>query len=159
MAQPAAIIRIKNLRLRTFIGIKEEEINNRQDIVINVTIHYPADKARTSEDINDALNYRTVTKNIIQHVENNRFSLLEKLTQDVLDIAREHHWVTYAEVEIDKLHALRYADSVSMTLAGSVNRHIGRLHEHSDHRRDGINWSPFDSAFAGAGPSNYGSDA
>ncbi len=63
---------IKNLRLRTFIGIKEEEINNRQDIVINVTIHYPADKARTSEDINDALNYRTVTKNIIQHVENNR---------------------------------------------------------------------------------------
>ncbi|HCP3728121.1 TPA: FolB domain-containing protein, partial [Escherichia coli] len=71
MAQPAAIIRIKNLRLRTFIGIKEEEINNRQDIVINVTIHYPADKARTSEDINDALNYRTVTKNIIQHVENN----------------------------------------------------------------------------------------
>ena len=37
MAQPAAIIRIKNLRLRTFIGIKEEEINNRQDIVINVT--------------------------------------------------------------------------------------------------------------------------
>ena len=50
-------------------------------------------------------------------MENNRFSLLEKLTQDVLDIAREHHWVTYAEVEIDKLHALRYADSVSMTLS------------------------------------------
>ena len=64
-----------------------------------------------------SLNYRTITKNIIQYVENNRFSLLEKLTQDVLDIARDHHWVTYAEVEIDKLHALRYADSVSMTLS------------------------------------------
>ena len=85
MSQHDAIIRIKNLRLRTFIGIKEEEIANRQDI--------------------------------IQYVENNRFALLEKLTQDVLDIAREHHWVTYAEVEIDKLHALRYADSVSMTLS------------------------------------------
>ncbi|MDP0886340.1 dihydroneopterin triphosphate 2'-epimerase, partial [Klebsiella pneumoniae] len=34
-----------------------------------------------------------------------------------LDIAREHHWVTYAEVEIDQLHALRYTDSVSMTLS------------------------------------------
>lgn len=116
MSQHDAIIRIKNLRLRTFIGIKEEEIANRQDIVVNVVIHYPADKARASEDINDALNYRTITKSIIQYVENNRFALLEKLTQDVLDIAREHHWVTYAEVEIDKLHALRYADSVSMTL-------------------------------------------
>ena len=115
MSQHDAIIRIKNLRLRTFIGIKEEEIANRQDIVINVVIHYPAEKARASED--DALNYRTITKKIIQYVENNRFSLLEKLTQDVLDIARDHHWVTYAEVEIDKLHALRYADSVSMTLS------------------------------------------
>ncbi|QIX96964.1 dihydroneopterin triphosphate 2'-epimerase [Cedecea sp. FDAARGOS_727] len=115
--RPDAVIRIKNLRLRTFIGIKEEEIANRQDIVINVAIHYPADKARGSEDINDALNYRTVTKEIIQLVENNRFSLLEKLTQDVLNIACAHPWVTYAEVEIDKLHALRYADSVSMTLS------------------------------------------
>lgn len=112
-----AIIRIKNLRLRTFIGIKEEEINNRQDILVNVMIRYPADKARHSEDIADALNYRTITKSIIRHIEDNRFALLEKLTQDVLDIVKQHPWVTYAEVEIDKLLALRYADSVSMTLS------------------------------------------
>ncbi|MCL2895204.1 dihydroneopterin triphosphate 2'-epimerase [Brenneria tiliae] len=111
-----AIIRIKNLRLRTFIGIKEEEINNRQDIVVNVTIHYPAARARHSEKIDDALNYRTITKRIIRHIEENRFSLLEKLTQDVLDIASNHDWITYAEVEVDKPFALRYADSVSMTM-------------------------------------------
>ena len=114
--QPDAIIRIKNLRLRTFIGIKEEEIKNKQDVVINVVIHYPAEQARRSENIADALNYRTITKRIIAHVEDNRFALLEKLTQDVLNIACEHHWVTYAEVEVDKLYALRYADSVSMTM-------------------------------------------
>jgi D-erythro-7,8-dihydroneopterin triphosphate epimerase len=95
-----AIIRIKNLRLRTFI----------------VVIHYPAEQARNSENIADALNYRTITKNIIRHVEDNRFALLEKLTQDVLNIASEHEWITYAEVEVDKPFALRYADSVSMTL-------------------------------------------
>lgn len=117
MSQPDAIIRIKNLRLRTFIGIKDEEVANRQDVVINITLHYPAEKARASEDINDALNYRTITKSVIHHVENHRFSLLEKLTQDVLNIARNHDWVTYAEVEIDKLYALRYADSVSMTMS------------------------------------------
>ncbi|MDX5629240.1 MULTISPECIES: dihydroneopterin triphosphate 2'-epimerase [unclassified Brenneria] len=111
-----AIIRIKNLRLRTFVGIKEEEINNKQDIVINVEIHYPAERSRDSEDINDALNYRTITKNIIRHVEENRFALLEKLTQDVLDIASNHDWITYAEVEVDKLFALRYADSVSVSM-------------------------------------------
>lgn len=113
---PDAIIKIKNLRLRTFIGIKEEEIAHRQDVVINIAIHYPAQQARHSEDIADALNYRTITKRIIAHVEQNRFALLEKLTQDLLTIACEHDWVTYAEVEVDKLYALRYADSVSMTM-------------------------------------------
>ncbi|MDR8484980.1 FolB domain-containing protein, partial [Klebsiella pneumoniae] len=96
---------------------KEEKPPPRREGVVNVAIPPPADKARDSEDINDALNYRTITKRIISHLENGRFSLLEKLTQDVLNIACEHHWVTYAEVEIDKLHALRYADSVSMTMS------------------------------------------
>lgn len=103
--------------MRIFIGIKDGEINNRQDILINVLIHYPADKARNSENINDTPNYRTITKAIIRHVEDNRFALLEKLTQDVLNIVKEHAWVTYAEVEIDKLLALRYADSVSITMS------------------------------------------
>lgn len=112
-----AVIRIKNLRLRTFIGIKAEEIANQQDIIINVVVHYPADKARHSEEIDDALNYRTISKNIIHHVENNRFALLEKLTQDVLEIASSHPQIHYAEVEIDKPRALRYSDSVSITLS------------------------------------------
>lgn len=114
--QSDAIIRIKNLRLRAFIGIKPEEIANRQDVIINVVMHYPADKARYSSDINDTLNYRTIIKKIISHVENNRFALLEKLTQDVLDIASAPGQVSYAQVEIDKLYALRYSDSVSVTL-------------------------------------------
>ena len=112
-----ATIRIKNLRLRTYIGIKDDEIKNRQDVIINVKLHYPADKATNTDEMHDALNYRTITKRIIAHVENTRFSLLEKLTCDVLDIASEHHWVTWAEVEIDKPHALRFADSVSLTLS------------------------------------------
>ncbi|WP_137167505.1 dihydroneopterin triphosphate 2'-epimerase [Salinimonas lutimaris] len=112
-----ATIKIKNLRLRTYIGINEEEIKNKQDVVVNVKIHYDAQRATDSDNMDDALNYKTVTKSIIKLVEDNRFSLLEKLTADVLDVAAEHHWVTYAEVEIDKPHALRFSDSVSLSLS------------------------------------------
>lgn len=112
-----ARIRIKNLRLRTFIGIKEEEINNRQDVLINARILYPADSAVTENEIDHALNYRTITKALISHVENNRFALLERLTQELLDIIMQHEQVRYAEVEVDKPHALRFAESVSITLS------------------------------------------
>jgi len=117
MNSDLAIIRIKNLRLRTYIGINDDEIANRQDVIINVVIHYPAEKATKTDDMSDALNYRTITKEIIALVENNRFGLLEKLTNDVLTIASCHHWVTHCQVEVDKPHALRFADSVSLQLS------------------------------------------
>ena len=112
-----ATIRIKNLRLRTYVGIKEEEINNRQDVVINVRLRYDACMAIRDNDIEAALNYRTITKNIIAHVEGNRFALLERMTREVLDLAMAAEAVLDAEVEIDKPHALRFSDSVSVTLA------------------------------------------
>ena len=115
-----AIIKIKNLRLRTYIGIKDEEINNKQDVIVNAQIHYSATDAANTDDMDNALNYRTITKKIIALVEQQRFSLLEKLTAEVLAVASEHSSVRYAEVEIDKPHALRFADSVSLTL--SVNK-------------------------------------
>lgn len=111
-----ARIRVKDLRLRTYIGIKEEEILNRQDVLINLTILYPAVAAVRDNDIEHALNYRTITKAIIRHVEDNRFALLERLTQEILDLVMQNQAVSYAEVEVDKPHALRFAESVSITL-------------------------------------------
>ena len=119
LAPGLARIHIKNLRLRTFIGIKEEEILNQQDILINATILYPADDAVSVNQIEQALNYRTITKAMIRHVEENRFALLERLTHELLDIVMQHQQVHYAEVEVDKPHALRFAESVSITLSAA----------------------------------------
>ncbi|HCW91683.1 MAG TPA: dihydroneopterin triphosphate 2'-epimerase [Marinobacter sp.] len=114
-----ARVRIKNLLLRAYIGIKEDEINNQQDVVINVDLTYNAAAAIDRNEIEAALNYRTITKQIIHHVDGNRFALLERLTHEVLSIVMEHQAVQWARVEIDKPHALRYAESVSVALETS----------------------------------------
>ncbi|MHA7926873.1 MAG: dihydroneopterin triphosphate 2'-epimerase [Marinobacter sp.] len=111
-----AKVRIKDLLLRAYIGIKEEEINNQQDVLINVSLTYDATEAVYQNEIAAALNYRTITKQIIHHVDGNSFALLERLTHEVLTIVMEHEAVQWAEVEIDKPHALRYAESVSVCL-------------------------------------------
>lgn len=119
LAPGTARIRVKDLRLRTYIGINQDEIVNKQDVLINLTICYPAHDAVRDNDIDHALNYRTITKAVISLVEDNRFALLERMTQDILDLVMRHESVTYAEVEVDKPHALRFAESVSITLAAS----------------------------------------
>ena len=113
-----AKIRIKNLRLRTYIGIKDEEINNRQDVIINAEIYCQAGAAVESNIIEKALNYRTICKAIIALVEDQRFALLERMTYEILEIVMSHPGVLKAEVEVDKVGALRYSDSVSMALGG-----------------------------------------
>lgn len=119
-----AVIKITNLRLRTFIGFNDEERQKQQDIIINAEIHYPANNLCLSDDVENALNYKTICKSIIHHVENGKFLLLEKLTSDVLGLCIDHPWVTYAQVTIDKPHALRFADSVSLTLSYVVDKNV-----------------------------------
>ncbi|MDX1452501.1 MAG: dihydroneopterin triphosphate 2'-epimerase [Oleiphilaceae bacterium] len=114
-----AIIHITHLRLRTYIGFNPEELEKKQDVVIDVRIHYPAAQACSSDDENEALDYKVITKAIIEHVESGRFKLLEKLTADVLEIAMRPTQVSRAEVTIEKPHALRFSDSVSVTLSAS----------------------------------------
>lgn len=112
-----AIITITNLRLRTYIGFNEDEKCKQQDIVINAEVHYPANKLCLNDNVDNALDYKVICKEIISHVESGRFLLLEKLTSDVLAICVDHPWVNFAKVRIDKPHALRFADSVSLTLS------------------------------------------
>jgi len=56
---------------------------------------------------------------MIGHVEHGRFQLLEKLASDLLTIAASSERVSHAKVRVDKPHALRFADSVSVTLSAS----------------------------------------
>ncbi|MDH3388423.1 MAG: dihydroneopterin triphosphate 2'-epimerase [Gammaproteobacteria bacterium] len=112
-----ARINISNLRLRTYIGFNPEEKTKQQDVIVNAEMRYRADPAFASDDEADALNYKSITKRMIEHIECGRFQLLEKLTADLLAIASEPEQVSFAEVRVDKPHALRFADSVSVTLS------------------------------------------
>jgi D-erythro-7,8-dihydroneopterin triphosphate epimerase len=111
-----AIINIRNLRLRTLIGFNPEERIKKQDVVLNIEIKYSIDNAVLQDNVEEALNYKVITKKVIEHVEQGQFLLLEKLVSDVLCICSEHPSVCSSKVTIDKPHALRFADSVSLTL-------------------------------------------
>ncbi|PJF46210.1 MAG: hypothetical protein CUN48_14965, partial [Candidatus Thermofonsia Clade 3 bacterium] len=51
---------IKNLLVRGIIGINPDERVNRQDIRVNLTMWADTRAAAASDDIADAVNYRTV---------------------------------------------------------------------------------------------------
>ena len=108
------IIRIKNLKLRTIIGANDWEREKEQDVIINVEMEYDGKQAARTDDIRDTVDYKVMKRRIIEEVERSRFCLLDALADHVLKIVMAEKKVQRATVEIDKPHALRFADSVSV---------------------------------------------
>ena len=111
-----AIIRIKNLLVRTIIGFNPEERINRQDVIINAEIEVEVINAISTDKQDGIYDYKAITKAIIAFVTDSKFNLLEKLTHEVLQLIIQDERVIRAKVEIDKPHALRFSESVSVEL-------------------------------------------
>lgn len=112
-----ARIRVKNLLIRTYIGFNPEELVNKQDVIINLEIETDIpDKAMEADEPLDIFDYKTITKRIIALVQEGQFKLLEVLTKRILDLIMEDGKVKWARVEVDKPHALRFAESVSLEM-------------------------------------------
>jgi len=111
-------IRIKDLRLRTIIGIEDWEREKKQDVTVNIVLEFDGGQAAHTDEIDNTVNYKKLTKQIIELVEDTRYQLLEKLANEILQTCLNTPRVQHAEVEVDKPHALRFADSVSITASG-----------------------------------------
>jgi D-erythro-7,8-dihydroneopterin triphosphate epimerase len=95
---------------------KSDWFSDTSQATINIEINYFISESILEDRVEDALDYKSITKQVIQHVEEGRFLLLEKLVADVVGICSRPPSVKFARVAIDKPHALRFADSVSLAL-------------------------------------------
>ena len=109
-------ILIKDLLLRGIIGINPDERVNKQDILLNLVIFADIRKAAASDDIADAVNYKSITKRIIAHVEESPDFLVEKMVTDIARLVITEFGVERVIVRLEKPGALRFADSVGIEI-------------------------------------------
>lgn len=108
---------IRDLLARGIIGINPEERKNRQDILVNVIMWADTRAAAAGDDIDEAVNYRTVAKAIINHIENSEPLLVERLAADLVKLCFETNpRVQAVELTVEKPGAVRFARSVGVTI-------------------------------------------
>jgi len=112
---------IKDLLIRGIIGIHDWEREKKQDILINVEMEADLRPAGQSDDFNEAVDYRAVTKSIIGLVETSEFFLVEKMAEEIAAICLENPKVEVARVRVEKPGAVRFSRSVGV----EVERHRG----------------------------------
>jgi D-erythro-7,8-dihydroneopterin triphosphate epimerase len=109
-------IRINGLFLRTIIGINHDEREHKQDVLINLSLSVDTRPAARTDQIEDAVNYRTITKNVIDLVENSRFFLVERMADEIARLCLRDPRVDAVRVSIEKPAALRFARSVGVVI-------------------------------------------
>lgn len=107
-------IYIRDLTLRCVIGAFPQERKDKQDVVINVELQGAFDAAVASDRLDDAIDYKTITKRLIALVENSDFYLIETLADRLAAVCMEDARVETARVTVDKPGALRFARSVAV---------------------------------------------
>ena len=112
---PATLF-IKNLTVTCIIGVNLDEREHEQEIRMQLFLWTDIAKATRSDNVEDALDYSTIYKEVVKRVELSKFFLLERLAYEVATICLQHPLTLKAKVVIEKIGALKKAESAGIEL-------------------------------------------
>lgn len=122
MSDPLDRIQISGIKVDCILGINEWERLSKQSIEIDATLHANLSGACRSDNIEDTVNYRTISHRIVAELKESSFGLVEALAQRVAEICLEDDRVQKADVSVRKPGAVRVADFVGVDITRSKNK-------------------------------------
>jgi len=110
------IIFLRNLRIETVIGIFDWERKIKQPVFFDLEMATDIRKAAASDHIDDTLDYKSLSKAVIDYVENSDFQLVETLAEKVAELIMADFNVPWVRLTLNKKGALRHADDVGIII-------------------------------------------
>ena len=110
------IIFLRELQIETVIGIYDWERETKQIVVLDLEMATDIRRAAQTDDIQNALDYKSVSKRIIAFVEESEFFLVETLAERITDIIRNEFQVPWVRLTLNKKGAIRGATDVGVII-------------------------------------------
>lgn len=111
-------VSVEKLRLRAYIGFQDWEREKLQDVIISFSFKYDGAAASKDDNVEHAVNYKPLTKQIIKLIDRQHFDLVEAMTEAIYEcVANFHSEIHDIEVCLEKPHALRFADNVLIRIS------------------------------------------
>lgn len=102
-------LRIRELVVRSRVGVTAAERRKPQEIVLTLTLYADLGRACRHDRFADTVDYKAIKLRILDVVERTSFRLIERLAQRVADLAFEDGRVMRVDVLVQKPGALRFA--------------------------------------------------
>jgi dihydroneopterin aldolase len=110
------LVFIEDLRIQTVIGVFDWEREITQTISLDMKMAFDISKAAASDDIADTLDYKAVSKRLIQFVEGSEFQLVEALAEHCANIVLSEFPVGWVYLKLSKPGAVRGSSAVGVII-------------------------------------------
>ncbi len=110
------IVYIKQLEIETVIGVFEWERNIRQKVCIDLEMATDIRKAGETDDLNDTLDYKAISKRLVEFVEASDFLLIEALAEHITAILLEEFNVPWLKLTLGKPGAISSSKDVGVII-------------------------------------------
>ena len=110
------IVYIRELEVETVIGIYDWEREIRQVVNLDLEMGTDIRQAANSEDIENTLNYKSVSDRLIQFIEQSEFLLVETMAEQISDIVLNEFSVSWLRLRLGKPGAVPQAKDVGVII-------------------------------------------
>ena len=110
------IIFLRELKIDTLIGIYEWEKRVPQTLQIDLEIALPNSLACQTDNIDDALNYADVVRDIQSALASRHYNLIEALAESIAQILIDDFKAPWVKVSVAKLNAIRGSRMVGVCI-------------------------------------------
>ncbi|MEA3273917.1 MAG: dihydroneopterin aldolase [Pseudomonadota bacterium] len=110
------IVFLRGLRIETVIGIYDWEKQIKQPVILDLEMSTDVARAAATDRIEDAVNYKAVSKRLKQFVGGGRFELVETLAERCAEIIRDEFGVRWVRLSVNKTGAVTDAVDVGVVI-------------------------------------------
>jgi dihydroneopterin aldolase len=107
---------IEALEIEALIGIYDWERRIRQPLLFDIEMAFDNRIPAASDAIADTLNYKAVSKRVVDYVSQSDFGLVETLAERVAAIILEEFGVRHVKLKLSKPGAVRGARAVGVMI-------------------------------------------
>lgn len=107
---------IEDLRIQTVIGVFDWEREIKQMVSLDLELAFDISAAAGSDSIHDTLDYKAVSKRLIQFVERSEFQLVEALAEHCAQIVLAEFPVPWLKLKLSKPGAVRGSSAVGVII-------------------------------------------
>jgi len=110
------IVYIRELEVETVIGIYDWEREIRQTVSLDLEMGTDINAAAATEDIENTLNYKSVSDRLISFISESEFLLVETMAQQIADIVMNEFGVRWVRLRLGKPGAVPAARDVGVII-------------------------------------------